>query len=168
VSERKIELKKSSAESEKKYRMKRKMEPLLIELLLITLTVCASSSASQQLESTQPPLVVDESKKVDSHQEIRLNITLKRGDDDEKENVDIDMGKYEIVIILTSDLTLANSRERERMSKKILFVGNRKCRTPKNVFVLSTQKVHSAGNVCLFSAYQSCLFFFQLRRTKGR
>lgn len=76
--------------------MKRKMEPLLIELLLIiTLTVCASSS-SQPFESTQSPLlgVEESSKKVDlQHQEIRLNITLKKGDEDEKENVDIEMGK---------------------------------------------------------------------------
>lgn len=84
--------------------MKRnKMKPLLIELLLITLTVCASSS--HPLESTQSPLVdakkgnislISSSKKLLQSEEIRLNITLK-SDENEKENVDIDMGKYWIL-----------------------------------------------------------------------
>lgn len=73
------------------------MEPLLIELLLITLTVCASSS-SHPLESTQSPLGDTKNSslilpKSLQSEEIRLNITLK-SDENEKENVDIDMGKY--------------------------------------------------------------------------
>lgn len=79
------------------------MKPLLIELLLITLTVCASSS-SYPSESTHTPLD-DAGKKAilsgspessstpHKTEEIRLNITLK-SDENEKEHVDIDMGKY--------------------------------------------------------------------------
>lgn len=72
------------------------MKPLLIELLLITLTVCASTS-SHPLESTHSPLD-DAAKKgilsgSSDKTEIRLNITLK-SEENEKEHVDIDMGKY--------------------------------------------------------------------------
>lgn len=74
------------------------MKPLLIELLVITLTVCASTS-SHQLESTRAPLDdvakkgSPESISTPQKTEIRLNITLK-SDENEKEHVDIDMGKY--------------------------------------------------------------------------
>lgn len=78
------------------------MKPLLIELLLITLTVCASTSSS--FESTHTPLDDAAKKSILSGspesnltphrtEEIRLNITLK-SDENEKEHVDIDMGKY--------------------------------------------------------------------------
>jgi hypothetical protein len=75
------------------------MKPLLIELLLITLTVCASTS-SHPSESTHAPLDDAAKKGISSDgpeprktEEIRLNITLK-SDENEKEHVDIDMGKY--------------------------------------------------------------------------
>lgn len=72
------------------------MKPLLIELLLITLTVCASSSYPS--ESTQSPLgeaiLGDFNVTLKTQpKEIRLNITLK-SDETEKENIDVDMGKY--------------------------------------------------------------------------
>lgn len=86
----------------KKRVKKKKMKPLLIELLLITLTVCASTSS--HLESTRTPLddaakksILSGSPETSSTplktEEIRLNITLK-SDENEKEHVDVDMGNY--------------------------------------------------------------------------
>ena len=87
---------KNSAEEKELRRRKKimkKMKPLLIELLLIVLTVCASSTVS----STNAPLEGSQNEKFSSQnsqpEEIRLNITLK-SDENEKEHVDIDMGKY--------------------------------------------------------------------------
>lgn len=83
------------------------MEPLYI-WLLIALTVCASSLSSHPLESTQSPLDIGKNAILSDSindskvplqpiksqpEEIRLNITLK-SDDNEKEIVDVDMGKY--------------------------------------------------------------------------